>query len=227
MRDHWSQHRKDTGDMGNFTVRAAAAALLLCGLLLAGLAPQSAAAADATAATTELPNVFQVTASGFESEEVVSTWLTGPSQQVQAGNQYDVERDGDLSFEVRIPRHFEAGRWAITVHGISSEAEAIAYFDNPGSGPNLELEVSQPSGPAGTTFAFTGKDFWEGENVSYWLTGPDGQAVEGGSFEVTDADGTIYFTFTVPEGSAPGEWRMNAYGGQSDNLATVTFTLTA
>jgi hypothetical protein len=213
--------------MGNSIVRAVVAALMLMGLVAVGMAPQSAAAAEATATpAAELPNVIEITASGFEPDETVSTWLTGPSQQVQAGEQFDVDSDGDVTFEVRILRHFEAGRWAITVHGLESEEEAIAFFDNPGRGPNLELEVSEPGGPAGTTFAFTGNDFREGENVSYWLTGPDGKSLEGGSFEVTDADGDIYFTYTVPAGSLPGEWTMNAYGSDSDNYAVVTFMVT-
>jgi hypothetical protein len=218
---------KDTGDMGNSIVRAVVAAFMLMGLVAVGMAPQGVAAAEATASpSAELPNVVEITASGFDPDETVSTWLTGPSQQVQAGEQFDVGSDGDVTFEVRILRHFEAGRWAVTVHGLESEEEAIAFFDNPGRGPNLELEVSQPSGPAGTTFSFTGDDFREGESVSYWLTGPDGKSVEGGSLEVTNADGDIFFTYTVPEGSLPGAWTMNAYGSESDNLATVIFTVT-
>jgi hypothetical protein len=197
------------------------------GLVAVGMAPQGAAAAEATAApAAELPNVIEITATGFDPDETVSTWLTGPSQQVQAGEQFDVDSDGDVTFEVRIRRHFEAGRWAVTVHGLDSEAEAIAYFDNPGSGgPNVEIQVSEPSVSPGGALSFTGNDFREGEMVSYWLTGPDGQAHDGGSLEVTDAGGDIFFTYTLPSDAMPGQWTISVYGQDSDNLGEATFTV--
>jgi hypothetical protein len=125
---------------------------------------------------------------------------------------------------MRMPRHFQPGRWAVTVHGLESDREAIGSFDVPLLGPDVGLTVSPASGPAGTTFRFTSADFDRGEIVSTWLTGPDGAVVEGERLEA-GGDGQVDFTYTAPMGVQPGTWTMSAYGWVSNHFGVATFTV--
>jgi hypothetical protein len=200
-----------------------ALALLGNALLLPPAATVGAQAVSATA--TGDPAVVEVLATGFEDNETVSTWLTGPSQQVQASASHETDGGGDVSFRLRIPRHFEPGRWAITVHGLDSGAEAVGSFEVAARGPDLALGVSPASGPPGTTFAFSGAGFEGGETVSYWLTGPGGATYEGGEADAIGGDGAVSFSYTVGAGTQGGAWAMSAYGQASDRLAVTTFTV--
>lgn len=201
---------------------------LACLMLLAGallVAPASQAqAADATVVATTTPGVYEFLGTGFKGNEVISTWLTGPSQQVQAGDYQKADGDGRVGFQMRIPRHFQPGRWAITMHGLDSGDEAIATFDVPVRGPDLTLTVSPASGPIGTAFAFAAAGFGANESVSYWLTGPDGKAYEGGIIQA-GSDGAASFTYTIGAGTQSGKWTMSVYGWDSDHLGEATFTV--
>lgn len=196
--------------------------VLLCGaLLLTPTAPVGAAAA--VSADSAIPGTVAFQATGFADDERLSTWLTGPSQQVQAARSQEANGSGDVSFSLRIPRHFEAGRWAITVHGLDSNREAIVYFDVAAREPDLTLSAGPTSGAAGTAFAFTGSGFDTDETVSYWLSGPDGASYAGGT--ISAASGAVAFTYTIGAGPATGMWSMSAYGQRSDHLAVATFTV--
>jgi hypothetical protein len=201
--------------------RVIALALLVGGLLLSPAVPVGAAAAVSVTATDD-PAVVVVLATGFRDDEEVSTWLTGPSQQVQAGNYRGTNGSGDVRFRLAIPRHFEPGRWAITVHGLDSDREAVGYFEAQALGPDEALAVDPAGGPAGTTFRFSGDGFEAGELVSYWTTGPDGATHDGG---VVDAGsgGVVRFNYTVGAEAQPGTWTMSAYGQFSDRLAVAAF----
>src|SRR5687767_10690722 len=59
-------------------------ASILVMLLLALTAPSSSAAPTVESATTATPGTFTFVAREFEGDEEVSTWITGPRQQVQA-----------------------------------------------------------------------------------------------------------------------------------------------
>jgi hypothetical protein len=191
--------------------------------LLPPAAPVAAQAAVAVSAAGDAGQ-YEVLATGFGDNEEVSTWLTGPSQQVQASDGHETDGGGDVSFRLRIPRHFEPGRWAITVHGLDSGAEAIGYFEAAPRGPDLALIVAPASGPPGTTFAFEATGFDDGETVSYWLTGPDGATFVGGDADAA-GDGAVRFTYTIGAGTQGGTWAMSAYGQASDRLAVATFAV--
>lgn len=171
------------------------------------------------------PQTFVIRAGGFRSRERVSTWLTGPSQQVIATNSYRAASDGELEFEQRLPRYYQPGRWAITIHGLESGNEAIAYFQFYHPGPNATLAVSPASGPPGTVFTFSSGGFDADEGVAYWLTRPDGQALEGG-YARPDAGGAVTFSYVVLPGMPAGLWHMSLYGDTSDRLGIATFLVT-
>jgi hypothetical protein len=211
--------------MVRHTVRRFAPALLLLIGLTLSAAPVLNAAAEVEIAGTGSPGEYLFRASGFKSEEVVSTWLTGPQGQVMEGDYHDVGARGRVTFTMRMPRHFQPGRWAITIHGLKSNREAIGYFDVPRQLPTATLTVTPASGPAGTTFSFAGSGFQSGEIVSYWLTSPDDKAYQGGAVSA-GGDGSVAFSFTIGSGTLSGQWHMTAYGNKSDAMAIAAFQIT-
>jgi hypothetical protein len=189
------------------------------------MSPTVSAEQRVLSALTSEPGTFEFLALDFGENERVSVWVTGPQQQVQAMDDiYTTNRDGNVGFTIRMPRHFQPGRWAITVHGLNSEREAIGFFEMPALGPDVALDIDRTSGPAGTTFAFGSNAFRSGEQVDYWLTGPDGRAYVGGAATVNSA-GRLDFVYTIPAGAQPGQWTMSAYGMESNRLGQAQFTV--
>jgi hypothetical protein len=197
--------------------------LFALALLSVPVAPV-AAQATLSASPSSTPGTIDFLATGFGDNETLTAWVTGPSQQVQAVDAHSTDGDGNASFSMRMPRHFEAGRWALTVHGLESDEEAVAYFDVTARGPDISLTASPASGPVGTSFTFSGSGFEGEEIVSYWLTGPNGMAYEGGDVVVSD-NGSVSFSYTIGAGSQGGMWQMSAYGQSSDRLGVATFTV--
>jgi hypothetical protein len=196
---------------------------LLAALLLSTAQP-AGAAAEVQVAPTSTPGLFDFVATGFKANEMVSTWLTGPHQQVVPTDRHKVDHRGGIAFSLRLKRHLEPGRWAITVGGWESGREAIAYFDLPPRPPDIALIINPPAGAAGTTFAAAAAGFAEGERVSYWLTDPDGQAIDGDALEA-GRRGEISFSWSTTAQTKRGVWWVSAYGQRSDRLGVASFSV--
>jgi hypothetical protein len=94
--------------------------------LVAASTPSIVSAEPRVAVTlTATSGVYRFDARGFRKEEDVSTWLTGPNEQVMATSIHTTDDRGRVDFRQRMPRHFQPGRWAITVHGLSSPRCAL------------------------------------------------------------------------------------------------------
>ena len=84
------------------------------------------------------------------------------------------------------------------------------------------LAPAQPSVEAGATIAFTGAGFVVHERVVTWATTPT-QAVIGGRYADAERDGSIAFSFHVPDSAIGGRWSMTAYGLISKTPVVTTF----
>lgn len=201
---------------------------LLTSLLIVGswlpAASSVAAAPRLEVSPTGTPGLFEFIATGYRVNETISTWLTGPSQQVVASSLRKVDQVGGVLFTVRLPRFYEAGRWALTAHGLRSNEQAIVFFDLPDRGADIEAELQPAAGSPGTTFVMTASGFRARERVSTWLTGPDGGTSDGPVVAASSAGAIRIEIFTQPD-MPPGQWALSAYGGQSDRLALATFRL--
>ena len=180
------------------------ARLALVTICVAGLAPVPASA-EARVSVDSLSNTatYRVVARGYKDGEELATWFTGPQGQVAPGRYEQADEKGRSVFQFLIPRHFQPGVWAITVYGLESNREAIESFDVSTQEPNAQLVAEPPSGPAGTTFVFDGGGFDADELVSYWLTGPEGEAYPGGVTQSTGS-GTVRFEYPIGAETRPG-----------------------
>jgi hypothetical protein len=182
------------------------------------------AAAEVTVTATAIPGEYAVEVRGFDAGERASTWLTGPHQEVAAGSLYLVDDRGTLAFTLFAPRYFQAGRWAITVHGLRSDREAIAGFDVPRRGPDIALAVTPSRLAPGDTLTVTGAGFGPEDSISYWLTGPDGRGYAGG-YALTGLDGRLAFSFAVSTTLPDGLWVLSAYGSAGDHFGVAYFAV--
>lgn len=70
---------------------------------------------------------INVYGTNFFPSETYTYWATGPDGTVYGGVRFIALKDGSLYFLYNLP-NATPGRWAITVHGIYSNREAVAYF---------------------------------------------------------------------------------------------------
>ena len=195
--------------------------------LLLAAAPTARADTSLEAAATSTPGVYEFLGRGFRPRETNSVWLTSPFGAVIAIDSVMSNGDGEVFFTHLMPRHYPGGRWAITVEARQSGRQAIADFDVTAREPDVELSVSQPSGPPGSSFDFASVQFQPGEVVSYWASGPSGQGSEAGYVIADLATGRVDFSVAVPADAEPGVWTMTAYGESSDHLGVAAFTIAA
>lgn len=64
----------------------------------------------------------------FTPNEVYTYWATSPDGKVYEGVRFSTFKDGSLYFFYNLPTA-TPGRWAITVQGLYSQKQAVAYFD--------------------------------------------------------------------------------------------------
>jgi hypothetical protein len=204
-------------------------------LLLALLAPPSAAEAQAYTLSPEQPSVaagewISFRGSGFTRDERVVTWATAPDQAVIGGNYTHAEGGGGaIEFAFKVPDDAIGGRWAMTAYGHDSKTPVVATFEVQGREPTSaapQAQVAPPSGPPGTNFAFAAFGYEDGEKVSYWLTGPDGQVhdayPEGAK---TNSDGRVDITWPAPADALRGTWVITIQGLESDVARGVPFEI--
>jgi hypothetical protein len=113
----------------------------------------------------------------------------------------------------------------MTIAGHASGRLAVGYFDLAPRGPDVSLEVSQPSASPGATLVFGSAQFEPNEIVSYWATGPDGTGYDGGYVVADESNGRVAFSYAIPAGAPTGAWTMSAYGETSDRLGVAVFTV--
>ncbi|MCC6629215.1 MAG: hypothetical protein IT340_17640 [Chloroflexi bacterium] len=205
--------------------RVALACLVSVPLLAVTPAPASAAA-TVTVDEMSQPGWYKVRMRGFFRTENLSTWLTGPSEQVFRTNDYETGDNGRADFRLFMLRHFQPGRWAITVVGQRSGREVITFFDYAGREANATVTMSATSLRLGDTVTVTGEGFRREERVSYWFTLPDGSAARGTAEVVAERDGVVRFTRTVTRPDLePGGWALSLYGLDSDAYGVATFEI--
>jgi len=202
-------------------------------LLLASLCSAPAADASATAATGTVDRILvaagttvTVRVSGYAANELLSSWASSTRGTVYPTPEGTTDEDGNAALDILVGRFWEPGWWAITVYGLRSEERTVVTFEVVAAAPDGALDVDPRTVPAGSTVAFHGAGFIDGEAIRLWATRPDGSTI-GLPEDLTSSNGEIWFSFQVPAGAEPGRWAMTAYGLSSGRFLIAHFTVTA
>jgi hypothetical protein len=187
---------------------------------------QRVQAADASAESLKVNagSVVKITGVGFRHDERILTWASSSSPSgltYQTGN-FFANDDGSVTLMIAVKRFWEPTWWAVTLHGQTSEREAIARFEVVSTPPNGVLDVDPAQAPRGTRVRFHGEGFAAHEGIRVWATSPSGVATAV-THDVEHHGGELFFSFDVPTDARTGPWYMTAYGIDTDRLLVAPF----
>lgn len=203
-------------------------------------APIMVAAADAATTGTPIAVGASVTFSGtgFDPNESLTVWETGPDATVTPLNGIQTDGSGAFTITLSFPT---TGQWQVTAHSINSGKEVVGRYavgstttttPTATTTPTTTAPVSSPvasvpTGPVtnagntsttnppqvtlGAAVTFTGSGFNAGEPIALWDTAPDATVAP---LESVQSDGTGTFTASVTFPSA-GVWQVTAHGRDS------------
>ena len=200
--------------------------LMLC-LGMLSLAPASASAAAITTvdkSTVAAGQSVTITASGFGDEEEVISWATAPNGAVYETGKAYADESGKVALTVTTSRFWEAGTWAITLHGKVSDVEAIASVAVSAAAADAALAVAPGTAAAGDELSFSGSGFSDDDAISVWVTNPDGSA-SAVSTDLHSNNGDLWFSYTIADDAAAGTYHITAYGQTSGHLLIGTFVV--
>jgi hypothetical protein len=204
--------------------------------LVTNIPPEPGASTPTPAPSTDVPQggltvspntgysgqTFQVTGSGYAPREQISLWDVSPLGQV---NKIDLLLYSDLNGNVSYSyakSSTTAGIWAITLHGLTSGVEKTGFLRLLTQVSDVaSVTLSPDHGAAGTVFTANGKNFFNNEPYSYYLSAPD-NSVYAGKTATTNGDGTLSFTFGFPS-AQPGRWAITVTGITSRRQVVVYF----
>ncbi len=172
--------------------------------------------------------LFTYTGTDFSPGESVTNWLIRPDGSRQNGTAKVADNDGQFTGSWTIGTNMAAGTYTMHALGAKSNQEVSASFTVTEATPppaNPSLSITPSSGPYETKFTYTGTDFTAGEAVTTWLVDKNGKRYDGEA-KTANTQGTFTGSWTLYEGSAVGTYTAYASGAQSNQTASVSFTIT-
>jgi hypothetical protein len=181
-----------------------------------GLPPGTQATAVGTSVT--------FSANGFNPNEAIGVWVTGPDSTVTPLNSGFADNTGSMTGTTAFA---SGGLWQVTIHGKDSGHEVVDRFYVTGdatsststgtattvTGPSSNGSVAKVQASQRVTFTVTG--FTANEVVSVWTTSPEGTVSQ---LDATTANSTgrVLITTTFP---SAGLWSITAHGQSSGHEA--------
>jgi hypothetical protein len=190
---------------------------------------------------------FVLSANGFTPGEPVGIWLTGPDQTVYPVDAQPVADDEGTIDAARVAVVSEMtaaeGIWAFNAQGIDSGAQAVGHFRisraaAPGNPDNLGRIVHDDlptqgvaailpvAAAPGASFILVGGGFADGEEVSAWISTPDGNTLAVADSAVSYKDDGVVHVRIATGDLAEGAYTAVAQGRESGTQAVATFLLT-
>ncbi len=204
--------------------------VLMLAVLMLGNLPQALAAnLSATNAPIVAGGTVVFSGGGFSPSEMLSVWTTAPNGDVAAKSQISADGQGQASYS--LPTFgYAYGIWSLTLHGLSSGAEAIAAFEvissqpvtpapSPTPAPNPADAANVPQGGlnvepkvayAGQAVTISGSGFAPDELISLWDTSPQGSVYKLNAVR-SDDNGNLIYVYGA-KGPATGIWAITAHG---------------
>lgn len=188
---------------------------------------------------------FVFTATGFEPGEPVGIWLTAPDQSTFGSSRVTADGEGALSGEglsLSADASLAEGLYSFNAQGVRSGREARAFFRLsrvPAAGDPARLGVLlhdqlprqgqafilPVAAPPGASFTLAGAGFQEGEEVSAWLTSPEGRSTALDPALVR-REGDTAQVLIATSGLPEGVYTAVAQGRSSQVIAAASFKLT-
>jgi hypothetical protein len=188
---------------------------------------------------------FVFTAQGFEPGEPVGVWLTAPDQSTFGSGRVTADGQGGISGEglsLSADASLAEGLYSFNAQGVRSGREARAFFRlsrAPAAGDPARLGVLihdqlprqgqafivPVAAPPGAGFTLAGAGFQEGEEVSAWLTSPDGNSTAIDPAQVRREGGAAQVLITT-NGLPEGVYTAVVQGRSSQVIAAASFKLT-
>lgn len=198
-------------------------------LLPGGTAASGSATLKAVPAAAKQNTTITLEGRGFMDDETVALWLTQPDSTVVSLGQ--VARAGS-DFELVdffLPSLLPVGKHSITAKGLKSGYTAITPFElmaglNDKPTGDADLEVLFERDLQRSVFLLVGDDFGAREDVSFWLTYPNGKVIYLGDGK-SDAAGLFDLFIYVDEQFPVGKHYVSARGNKSGRVATDSFIL--
>jgi hypothetical protein len=195
--------------------------------------------------------VFVFQADGFQPEEEVGIWLTGPEGilrdvdvQVVANARGAIPQG---SVRIQTDLSFLPGIWAVNAQGLQSEAMATAYF-RLGSGADIIAPPGDPAklgvmvhdslattgngfvtpvaAPSGTPFLFFADGYFSSDPIDSWVTRPNDQSETIDPIAIQyDQDEGVQVQVTT-SGYPAGEYAVAVRGIESGMVNSAAFLIT-
>ncbi|MBA3470614.1 MAG: hypothetical protein H0T53_13330 [Herpetosiphonaceae bacterium] len=198
-------------------------------LMPGGEAASGPATLKAVPAAAKQNTSISLEARGFMDGEDVALWLTQPDGTVvDLGQAAAAGSDFDL-VDFFVPSLLPVGKHSITAKGLKSGYTAITPFelmaglDDAPTG-DATLDVLFERDLQRSVFLLVGTGFGGSEDVSFWLTYPNGKVLYLGDGK-TDASGLFDLFIYVDEQFPTGKHYVSVRGNKSGRVATGFFYL--
>jgi hypothetical protein len=198
-------------------------------LMPGGEAASGPATLKAVPAAAKQNDSISLEARGFMDGEDVALWLTQPDGTVvDLGQVASAGSDFDL-VDFFVPSLLPVGKHSISARGLKSGYTAITPFelmagldDKPTGDATLDVLFERDL--QRSVFLLVGTGFGESEDVSFWLTYPNGKVLYLGDGS-SDASGLFDLFIYVDEQFPVGKHYVSARGNKSGRVATGFFYL--
>lgn len=178
----------------------------------------------------QLSTTFVITGSGFTPNGSVKEMIVFPNGVTQEVSGTTANGQGQISKPFTTDCTTQVGShtvWMIdAATGRESTRAQEVITASPECAATAVLQVSQSSGPLGTTFGYTGTGFTHNSTATLAITRGDGQPGSGGKYN-TDGNGNVSFVITSLSSDPAGTWVMRLTDDSTGRQASVSVQYTS
>ncbi len=194
-------------------------------------APAAAAAISAEPTYGNFDTTFALSASGFQYNEIVDTWVSLPKLDTVATGTLRADANGRVKWSFKPKTSYGGGEYIAVAHGRVS-GEVFVKFnvvsppqEKPSNNNNNDSTTNPVPIPtlSERTAQFSAQGYTPGENVGVWYNLPNGTVVSYNTF-TADAWGNLQFPFVVSQGWMFGGYQVVGRGWQSKHTEYITFS---
>ncbi|MFB9071572.1 choice-of-anchor G family protein [Citricoccus parietis] len=165
-----------------------------------------------------------VDGSGFPPNTEVEVQLLDPEGNPVPGTETTVTTDenGDFETTITVPEGTEPGDYDVVAEAGDETETAPLEVEAPDAGTTPELSVDPGTAAPGDEVIVEGSGYPPNTEVEVQLLDPEGNPAPGTETTVTtDENGDFTTTITVPEGTEPGAYEVEAVTGEDSEVVRL------